>query len=840
MPLGETGAQNRDRVIDTSAFIDQFINRVYDASLAESNRDSLYLIHFQLIDLLRTKERYKDQIHVMNSLVILLLEDGREDQCPPILAEQRRIPRHADYFFIDMICALSHSYYYEEIGQLDSTIYFKNTALNVAETALDTFHQILIGSQLVDVILINERDTTGLLALINDQILLAKRWDQESVLMRTLLRLKGEYYLVAKQYQRAIQHLNASLDLDENRLSEHVFNMKQKLAKAHQALGHITLANQLLSESLELVPIVFNEERDSRVQQLLHQLENSEQQRQLDHLQGEREMAQLKQRRRNLLYGAGILLSLFLVSFLVILVRQYRSRQQSDAEVIRLQQEVGLQKARFYTNLTHEFRTPLTVILGMAKKLGHQSDLQKVITRNANHLLELVNQLLDFSKLDKNLLQLKMMHGDVASYINYLTESFYSLANERDIRMVCVDGNEPIMMDYDPDKIRQIHQNIVSNALKYTERGGKVIVLLKHQDDRLVWETSDTGIGIPEDQLHKIFERFYQVPESKMSNVEGTGIGLSYVRELVLLMAGEISVTSKEGKGTKVTISLPIKNEYHNEPHSVDEFISIPTSTEYTASAPLSQDADKPSVLIVEDNKDVAHYISTCLEESYRILMAHNGEEGMDICVQEIPDVVISDIMMPKMNGYELVQLIKKDLRTHHIPILLLTAKATAEDRIKGLEFGADDYITKPFEENELKVKVKNFLSLRDAIQQSITQESSTLSTKDVFLSKLNQVLEENYQDTQFTTARLCRHLGMSRMQLHRKLKAMTNLATATYIREFRLKKARKMLLDKTYNISEIAYDCGFSDPSHFSKLFSQRFGKSPSMFRDQSKLTTS
>lgn len=541
----------------------------------------------------------------------------------------------------------------------------------------------------------------------------------------------------------------------------------------------------------------------------------------------------------------------------------YRRRQQ-DLELQKTK-ELDHLKTRFYTNITHEFRTPLTVIIGMAEQIKGDGKTRDLIKRNANQLLRLINQLLGLSRLETQQVQPEYVHGEMVAYVRYLTESFHSLATDRGIKLIFYTEAAELWMDYDPEKLQPIIFNLLSNALKFTEKGGEVVLHLQEQRTRgghwLQLKVSDTGIGIAAAALPQVFDRFFQV-ESNNRVTEGTGIGLAYVQELVRLLEGKIEVSSKEGKGTTFRVLLPIRAKLKNaagQQGPGQEWLprpggSYPAAPEEVGLAPASappkaptpdEDAEEegkrgqPCILIVDDNDDVREYISGLLNGAYQLRQANDGESGLAAALEEVPDLIISDIMMPRRNGYELSKELKADLRTSHIPIILLTAKVTREDRLAGLESGADVFLTKPFDRAELLVRIENLLENRRKLrvyyaegQVPVVADALRPDPEAAFLAALEGVVKERLDDPSLDVPQLAAAVAMSQSQMYRKLKAVTGKTPSQFIRSVRLRRGRELLTDPARNVSEIAYAVGFSDPNYFSRTFNDEFGCNPTDWR--------
>ncbi|MCF8247048.1 MAG: helix-turn-helix domain-containing protein [Saprospiraceae bacterium] len=543
-------------------------------------------------------------------------------------------------------------------------------------------------------------------------------------------------------------------------------------------------------------------------------------------------------------------------------IRRFELRRQSiNAEALRLQ-ELDALKSRLYTNITHEFRTPLTVIMGMIENIrGHENE-RKLIRRNSKNLLRLINQLLDLSKLDSGTMKMDVVQGDIINYLQYLTESFHSMAHEKKVRLTFYSEIPELVMDFDEVKIQHVVYNLLSNAIKFTEAGGKV-VLHANQTERngqpfLKLKVQDTGVGIPQDQVKHIFDRFFQADNSSTRKGEGTGIGLALTKELVELMGGSISVESTAGKGTNFTLLLPIRLEA-NTPLPQTEFPSsrslapelVPDLPAPIVAAPTDETevlvTEKPVLLVIEDNADVVTYIVGLLEKEYDITTAPNGQVGIEKAFEIIPDIIISDVMMPEKDGYEVCETLKHDERTSHIPIILLTAKAEASDRITGLRKGADAYLMKPFNKEELYVRLEKLLELRRALQLRYAGMRNDIFSKNVisapspaeptlddrFLQKLQNTVMEHLDKADLGAEELSRAVHLSQSQLYRKMNALTGEPPNAFIRKIRLHRAKEMLESTELNISEIAYSVGFNDPNYFSRAFHKEFGKAPSEYRN-------
>ncbi|MEM6262039.1 MAG: response regulator [Bacteroidota bacterium] len=527
-------------------------------------------------------------------------------------------------------------------------------------------------------------------------------------------------------------------------------------------------------------------------------------------------------------------------------------------EKARYLEELDQFKTRFFTNISHEFRTPLTVIKGMATQVREKptewldkgSDL---ILGNAHQLLNLVSQILDLQKLEAGKLQLDLVQGEMGAFFSQVSASFHSLAEMQEVHFEIEKPKEPIWMDYDPEKMVRILSNLYSNAIKFTPRGGQItssLTVLPATQTTLSFPSlqisvADSGVGIPEAQLGNIFDRFFQAEGQPHRRGEGTGIGLSLVKELVELMDGSISVESESGKGTTFLVELPITQQADREeqPHAAIVLQDLvratasSVSTDHREPEEMEQ-GDLPKLLIIEDNPDIATYLVSCLKDEYSILLAEDGQAGIDRALAKVPDLIISDVMMPRKDGFEVCEFLKEHTLTSHIPIVLLTARSDYSSRIEGLKRGADDYLPKPFEPEELQLRLRNLLEARKRLQARYqeglppTEAGSEFEQEDRFMTHLYDVLEAEYMNPEFNIPSLCRTMGMSRSSLHRKVTALTSRSITNIFKEFRIKKAQVLLAKTDKPISEIAYDVGFTNPSYFNRVYGQFYGSTPSDYR--------
>ncbi len=579
-------------------------------------------------------------------------------------------------------------------------------------------------------------------------------------------------------------------------------------------------------------------------------------------IEKENEIRDFNLKRQKLIRNFSMIAFVFALVLIFVVFRSYRVKNKAN----KLLAEMDQLKSKLFSNISHEFRTPLTLILGPIEEMLSKTEKKpasrkavKMMQRNANRLLNLVNQMLDLSKLDAGSMKLELVEGDLIKSLKLIVLSFASLAEQKKIKFSYTFPEEKWTTCFDQDKLEKILNNLLSNSLKFTPRGGEVICEVKTIDrEKEVIELTirDTGRGIPADQLDKIFNRFHQVEGSSELETAGTGIGLSLTKELVDLLHGDIKVESDVGKGTSFIIRLPVGKKHLKESEYLlvkKEKITKPvlakeqekvTEEEECAEGVYEEtkpEKEFPLVLIVEDHVDIRTHIREHLEDCCRIMEAENGIAGLDKAIENIPDLIITDLMMPEMDGIEMCRKLKTDERTSHIPVLMLTAKASVEDRVEGLETGADAYVTKPFNIKELRVRVTKLIEqrkkLRERFSKNIKLEPKDIaitSADEKFLNRVIGIIEEKMGDFEFDAQTLQQEMTLSRSQLFRKLKALTDQSITEFIRTIRLKRGAKLLEQQFGNVAEVTYEVGFNNLSYFAKCFKELFGVSPSEYVKQ------
>lgn len=661
----------------------------------------------------------------------------------------------------------------------------------------------------------------------------------------------GKYYNITGDYDNSIFYLDSALAIATNQnFLEEIRDNAELLSDSHKKNGDFKSALHYA----ELYKVTNDSIKRMEANALLRSY-TLEREYNREIQQKEADLQRVK-----LLRNFAVIALFLLVISLFYMYRNYRMKNRANA----LLAEVDELKTRMFSNISHELRTPLTLILDpIQQMLDDEQEKRpsagtlKLMERNVNRLLGLINQLLDLSKLDSGKLKIQLSQGDIIRHLKIIALSFSSLAEKKDIHYSVKFPKEDLVTYFDADKLDKILTNLVGNAIKYTEDGGTVSVNVqvdrefsrKLKDSEgapsIKVEVRDTGSGIPEDELSRIFDRFYQVRGKDEPERVGTGIGLSLTKELVDLMQGDIRVESKVNLGTRFVLSIPLGSSHLDaseyiileEPPSSDKSYDeqVETGTKRDQSVQVGDDSQ--IILTVEDNEDIRKHITDHMADYY-VMEAADGAEGLQIAVEQLPDLVITDLMMPKMDGVELCRKLKIDERTSHIPVIMLTAKTSVEDRIEGLETGADDYLTKPFNIKELRVRVKNLIEQRKKLRERFRKELllepreiAVTSADERFIMQTLKVIEKNMSDQDFSVEQLGTELAMSRMQLFRKIKALTDQSPSEYIRTIRLKRAAHLITSNFGNLAEITYEVGFNNPSYFSKCFRELYGVAPSEY---------
>ncbi len=758
---------------------------------------------------------------------------------------------------------------YDESGNIDKAMYYYKRAAKIYEKK--EFKQSLaITYNNIGCILIDENNFNEAKRYLDGALKINKKLNNPESVTRNLMNL-AKLFRLKQDYQVALERLKEVLTLADSIES---IDLKMEVLEEYY-LTYSKLSNH--SKALEYY-LKFNELKDSinenkynkKILALQKMFETEQKDKKITLLNAENKVKNEQiQRQKTISYlQVSVLILFIIIAFLVF--RMYRKKkntaqllekqnkyisEQSDEiksqnELLEAQtkklQELDELKSRFFANISHEFRTPLTLILGPAEQMlknNANSNELAMIIKHAKRLRQLIDQLLEISKIEKGALKLKPIQADFSAFIRTMTASFESWAAEKQLKLNFSSKPESFLSCFDKDKMEKVFNNLISNAIKFSNTTSSIDINLQLIDNDVQLKLHDHGKGIPQNQLEHIFDRFYQV-EGQDKSV-GTGIGLSLTKELVQLHGGNILVESEVNKGTTFIVTIPAKQKmeagqehgFINLEQPEDEFTKEVKESTTLINTEATTQATGKSILIVEDNADMQKYIASSLK-GYKVHIAENGEKGIEKALKLNPDLIISDVMMPMMDGYEMTKKVKNNELLSHIPIIMLTAKASEESLLEGFECEADDYLTKPFSANELnariKSQIKNREKLIDKFKRNISvspSEISTTSTDEVLLQKALKVVEENMDVSDFSVEDFVKAVGMSRTNLHRKLKALTGLSTTEFIRSIRLKRAAQLIKDNVGNISEIAYQVGFTNLSYFTRCFKEEFKCAPSEF---------
>lgn len=655
----------------------------------------------------------------------------------------------------------------------------------------------------------------------------------------------GGFYNKVNRYSDGAKYQKMALDIYDKLKSKRTGNILgtlDGLAYSYAKLNRYKEAYEILDRAYSLSDSLSLKQNTELTLELESKYQTEKKEQEIALLNSEKEVIeQQKINQRNLLLG-GIGFTSIIGIFLFY---QYQNRKKTNKKL----RELDSLKSKFFANISHEFRTPLTLISGPVEQRLDSKKLSKtdrqdfeMISRNSKRLLNLVDQLLDLSKLEAGRYKIRIVKDNLGNLLRVQAEAFQFMAKQRDI------AYETMVSDlqevwFDKDIIEKIMANLLSNAIKYTAPGGSITIRAREKNKAAEIKVENTASSLDSVNLEKLFDRFYQGD----THAEGVGIGLSLVKELVNTSGGTIKVHTLPENTIQFIVVLPVaRSAYKSDalfqktptenPATPSTITSFSTAIEKLEDLPEEEQRD--ILLIVEDNAEVRQLIRNTFADTYQIIVAENGKLGIEMAIETIPDLIISDIMMPIMDGLQLCETLKTDERTSHIPVILLTARAGEEDQYKGLSSGADAYVTKPFKIKMLKTRVTQLISSRKTLRKRYSQEvilrpkDIAISNLDeVFLERVQKVLDSKLLESSFSTEEFSQAVGMSRMQLHRKLKALTGLSATEFVRSQRLKLAADLLRKSDANVSQIGYEVGFNDPSYFAKCFKEAYGVSPTEY---------
>lgn len=631
---------------------------------------------------------------------------------------------------------------------------------------------------------------------------------------------------------------------------EHLAEIYRLKSLSCQQVGNFREAISHYEKSSAYTDSVMNEKNKNNTLNLQMKYERSKAQKTVNVAQS---AYRAEQKSKKTLLVCSVFFAILAITIILLLLYVQRIRLRTNRQLKRTIQ----MRSTFFTNITHEFRTPLTVVIGLAEQLkkgelGKKDvdDYLETIIRQSRNLLRLVNQLLDAAKSAPGMEQQKWVHADIVSYIRLVLDGYRCYLNAKHIQLVFTTQVQTLQVDYIPEYINKILQNLLGNAIKFVPEEGVIQVhLATVLDKQLILQISDNGQGISEEELPYIFDAFYQGLNNK--NNTGTGIGLAFVKQMVESMNGSITAANSKEGGAEFTIRMSLQNPKARVEVQTDENESAlnclsKTDKGFTEANGITVVDEEPSenvnplILVVEDNQDVAFYIHKLIESKYRIKHAHNGYEALNVCNENMPDLIITDLMMPEMDGYTLCQNIRSSQTFNHIPIIITTAKSEETDRLKGIQVGAEAYLLKPFNADELLLQIENILNLRRTLREKYSKALYEGNTECVelrpadrdFLNNLAEFIHQHLAEKALNAEMLANKFCVSKSQLNRKIRAITNCSTTAYILLIRMEKAKRLLVSTEQPIGEIAMNCGFEDTSYFTRVFKQMFSTTPSLFR--------
>lgn len=752
---------------------------------------------------------------------------------------------------------------YLKLDEPDMALDYINKALDIDTTANDSLQIMRRMLTLGDIYAATD-STQKALDNYQQAIKMFEKNDDKYNMMLAYKNL-GALYVKKGDKAQAMKWLNKSTDIAKE------CNAKSVLKENYLLLANImsdhnpSQAAKYLSQSNSLADSIYNEATSKLTSYYAMEFQTKEKEHKIEEQQSSITVQRLIITAA--IIAASSLLVLCIALFVIIMLRSRARKAEKNAEQLR---------DRFFTNVTHEFRTPLTVILGEAEELKNEErdETKKpkynAIINQGNHLLRLVNQLLNISKVRTAIGSLPWKNGDLAVLVNMIVENMSVYAGRQDTSIEFNHDDSDFNIDFVPEYCRSIFTNLISNAIKFDSPNGHIIVDMSRKKNNVMISISDHGCGINQNDLPHIFDLFYQGDSGKSDL--GTGIGLALVKQMTEAMDGKVEVQTQEGEGTTFTISLPAKHKNREYPKWIPKMLStsaedftepVQDAVEMANNEILLSSDDKRIALVVEDNSDVATYIQHVLESTFNVIVAHDGQEGLEKAREVIPDIIITDLMMPKVDGLEMCRQLREDELVSHIPIIIVTARDADKDRLEGLSTGADAYLTKPFKRDELTAIADNLLHTRDLLKMKyqvklIGEEpetaevapedtietvdttkilSSIARKNEIFIEKVKGIILKNIAKSELNSALIADAMNLSQRQLNRKVNSVLGVDTASYIRQMRILKAQELLLETEDPVGDIGYNCGFESSSYFSKIFRQHTGLTPSEYRKKHSL---
>ncbi|WP_297175208.1 response regulator [uncultured Porphyromonas sp.] len=698
---------------------------------------------------------------------------------------------------------------YEQAQQYDEAAREYEAGYQLMQDSKDEWHKLNLLVALASIHSATRDDVQMLYYLEQARSNAEKIQDKEH--LADIYTLYYQYYKRHGDWQAALTYYERATEMKQNTLDMDKFNRMQNTS--------LTIERNIQNRKMNKAKITLEHERAER-------------------------------RIENVTFAV---IALLLLGFFGFFLYIQRIQRRNHKEL----KKMSSMRETFFTNITHEFRTPLTLILGLSQELQQEESEQireraESIERQGQGLLTLINQLLDISKIKSSVGDPRTCRGNVTAHIAMIVDSYRDYASSRDIELI-YQPQDQVEMSFVPDYVNKVFNNLLSNAFKFTPPQGKISITLWRADDSVYIDLSDTGHGMDRETVEHAFDSFYQA-ESDSKHI-GTGIGLALVKQIVQASKGQISIESKLGEGTTFHIIVPIINDQAAPQQTLSAATNMPLLPHQETDLQDSECEQDEScrLLVIEDNHDIAHYIGSQFEDHYSVSYATDGEEGFRKAVELVPDLIITDLMMPGVNGLELCRQIRSNEIVNHIPIIVVTAKVSEEERIRGIEAGADAYLTKPFNTTELRMLVERLLDSRKTLRQKFAQivikgqepdesETNKLEEADItFLTKVAALVDQQISQNKNTNVEeIASSLYMSSRQLYRKLKALTGYAPSAYILRLKIRKACELMdADAEMSLTDVAYQSGFDTYSNFSRSFKNICEVSPSKYRDQKKILT-
>ncbi|EDP71926.1 two-component system sensor histidine kinase/response regulator, hybrid ('one-component system') [Flavobacteriales bacterium ALC-1] len=829
------------------------IYHVKGSKYGHNNNDDKALLTFLKLDSLFSKRKCNAFLEAMNKVnIINVLETSRSLNDTTVFPQIDRLIKEGllikDVVPSDVPFAilLQHkAELYKVRKQKDKALFYYNEALKRTVKKSNYLRQALIYKDMAEFYEMNLQNDSALVYYKKQLRVINKTVD--TMQMAVSNYKAAAFYAKTKKPFLALEHIKKSKELfliGEYMRDEDDYRINTIASQAYYELGNFEEAYKASKKANRLLEIIQTDNNNENVVELETKYQTEKKEQEIKLLTSENELIEKQKKNQQLILLSTITISTLAALFLFFL---FKSRRKVNTKL----RELDATKSRFFANISHEFRTPLTLISNPIDEAIEDNSLPegkreqfKVAKRNSDRLLTLVNQLLDLSKIDANQLKLNIEKAELIPFIAALADSFSYSAEQKEVSYLVNAERNSTEVYFDKDAIEKIVTNLIANAIKYTPSKEEIKLSCSIVDDQLLFEVKNSGSQLTQKEAKVVFNRFYQTNEDN----SGSGIGLALAKELVDLHKGNIAVNITEDNWISFSVKLPVDyNSYKNETFTTSTLKENSSKVEIYNDITDEQEADvaindnKPILLIVEDHADIRNLVKNLFSDTYSVLTATNGEEGVNLAIEHVPDIIISDIMMPIKDGIVLTQHLKNDERTSHIPIVLLTAKAGDNNELLGIEVGADDYITKPFNSKILTTKVEKLIANRRLLQERYSQEL-VLLPKDVaitnideqFLERLQNVLDTNLVEPTFSASSFSEAIGMSRMQLHRKLKALTGLTTSEFIRSQRLKLAAELLKQSNTNVSQIGYSVGFNDHAYFSKCFKELYNCTPTEYANK------